>query len=458
MHEQDTHSLGLRRASTVFDAQLAEGDSLAACQDPADDAASGRSGDRVRTPNWRMDAVALISGDIGCERMPRNFPSTASALIASLGASSIFAAVCPDGMVLVREGTYTTASLNQTTTVRPFCMDRTEVTADAYAACVDGGICSKSDMHSECTWGKDGKLPINCVDFNQATFFCAVTGKRLPTEEEWEWAARGGTRGTKYPWGNDNPSGQVCWQHRPDAPEVPAPCPVGSFPAGDSPLGIHDLAGNVSEWTSSVFSVKDESDRVYRVVRGGDYFTWAVSAGVGHRGIEPPSTRSEWTGFRCARDVAPKAIAPASHCTALEKIVLSCEVAGGKVLSVCASKDFAEGKGSLQYRFGKTQNIELAYPGPGADPRSAFKYGVLSESVRGRAAVEERSTGTYLEFRTSAATYVIFSDKGWEGVRVTPVGKKTIELRCQGTVLDDYRWLESAGLPSPSDGRHPPRE
>ena len=60
MHEQDTHSLGLRRASTEFDAQLAEGDSLAVCQDPADDAAPGRSGDRATTPNWRMNAVALI--------------------------------------------------------------------------------------------------------------------------------------------------------------------------------------------------------------------------------------------------------------------------------------------------------------------------------------------------------------------------------------------------------------
>jgi sulfatase-modifying factor enzyme 1 len=379
--------------------------------------------------------------------MHRNYASIASALIAWSGASSVLGAVCPDGMVLLPPGTYAAASLKQTTAVHSFCIDKTEVTAEAYAACVERGNCSKPDAHFECTWGKGKNLPINCVDFNQATFFCAAMGKRLPTEEEWEWAARGGTRGTRYPWGNDQPSSQVCWQHRPDAPEVPGPCLVGSFPGGDSPQGIHDLAGNVSEWTSSVFSVEGESDRVHRVVRGGDYFTWAVSAGVGHRGIEPPSTRSAWTGFRCARDVAPKPLVLASHCAASEKIVLSCEVAGGKVLSVCASKDFADGKGSLQYRFGRVQQVELAHPGPGADPRAVFKYGVFTELVRGRAADEQRESGTYLEFTTAAATYVIFSDKGWQGVRVTPTGGKVSERRCQGTVLDDFRWLEGAGFP-----------
>src|SRR5262249_22284856 len=121
-----------------------------------------------------------------------------------------------------------------------------------------------------CNYGVPGRgdHPINCVDWLQADAFCKAYGKRLPTEEEWEWAARGGARGTTYPWGDEPPGKQVCWDG--EGSELgkgsrQLTCAVGSHRAGDSPLGIHDLAGNVWEWTSSIHTAEA------RVYRGGGW-------------------------------------------------------------------------------------------------------------------------------------------------------------------------------------------
>ena len=88
----------------------------------------------------------------------------------------------------------------RTVSVKTFFIDRTEVTVSAYAECVRAGECSKPSTGGYCNWGERGreKHPINCVDWNQASKFCAWKGKRLPTEAEWEKAARG-TDGRKYP-------------------------------------------------------------------------------------------------------------------------------------------------------------------------------------------------------------------------------------------------------------------
>ena len=93
--------------------------------------------------------------------------------------------------------------------VAAFCMDPTEVTVAAYKGCTS---CSAPSTSGACTWGVAGRdnHPINCVDWNQATAFCSAVGKRLPTEEEWEYAARG-TPAWKFPWGNTPPSNQLCW-------------------------------------------------------------------------------------------------------------------------------------------------------------------------------------------------------------------------------------------------------
>jgi formylglycine-generating enzyme required for sulfatase activity len=181
----------------------------------------------------------------------------------------------------------------QTVTVAPFALDLTEVTVDAYGKCVSAGRCSMPDGGNFCNWGVSGKgrHPINCVDWNQATAYCQWAGKRLPTEPEWEWAARGQARGTKYPWGNDTPGAKACWNRGGQGT-----CDVGGFPSGDAPSGIHDLAGNVWEWTSTVHGSSA------RVSRGGGWRNsspWWLRAANGD-GYDP-SDRFDFLGFRCAR-------------------------------------------------------------------------------------------------------------------------------------------------------------
>ena len=167
-------------------------------------------------------------------------------------------------------------------TVGGFYLDRMEVTVAAYTACVKEGTCSAEHLRqgsldgttfspdSGCNYGVDGKglHPINCVDWKQAEAYCKVAGKRLPTEEEWEYAARGGAAQRTYPWGVEPPSKQACWGD-------PGTCEVGKFPDGDSHWGVHDLAGNVWEWTSSPYCVPYPKAGVCtfanqsRLVRGG---------------------------------------------------------------------------------------------------------------------------------------------------------------------------------------------
>jgi formylglycine-generating enzyme required for sulfatase activity len=143
------------------------------------------------------------------------------------------------------------------------------------------------------TYGATGKgnHPINCTDFLQATAYCKAQGKRLPTEQEWEWAARGQSRGWAFPWGNSEEV-QGCW---PGLKVSSGACAVGSFPRTDAPGGIHDLVGNVYEWTSS------RCDR-WRIVRGGGHISDSfLELHAAIRSSHPPTYRDAHTGFCCAR-------------------------------------------------------------------------------------------------------------------------------------------------------------
>lgn len=142
-----------------------------------------------------------------------------------------------------------------------FCMDRTEVTTSAYAACVASGKCTP--VAGSCNAGVAGRErhPINCVNWPQANAYCKAQGQRLPTKNEWEHAATGGDDRT-YPWGNEPPKDQLCWNgegndlgknNRKDT------CVVGSYPKGDSPFGLSDMSGNVSEW------LEDKYDFEYNI-------------------------------------------------------------------------------------------------------------------------------------------------------------------------------------------------
>ena len=219
-------------------------------------------------------------------------------------------------------------------TLSSFSIDLTEVTVAAYRLCVDEGRCSPSITWDRCNWGRGDREdhPINCVDWLQAEAFCAWAGKRLPTEEEWEYAARG-QDARRLPWGNAPPGPELlnacdkeCGRarERGQSPEAPllfeasdgwaTTAPVGSYPRGESAFGVMDLAGNVWEWTASPFctyaadpaSVSPASPArcadPRRVSRGGGWSdTQPDRVESTRRAGDDPTSWADNRGFRCAR-------------------------------------------------------------------------------------------------------------------------------------------------------------
>ncbi len=182
--------------------------------------------------------------------------------------------------------------------VPAFSLGATEVTAAEYASCVAAQGCAEAGRGDGCNSGvaSRGAHPINCVTFAQAEAYCRHQGLRLPTEEEFELAALG-PEGRAAPWGKGDPKDRLCWG-RADTRE--GTCKAGAFPSGATPQGVQDLAGNVSEWTSTCASPSCADER--RVARGG---AWSSAdprvARAATRLTLKPSDRRNDVGFRCAR-------------------------------------------------------------------------------------------------------------------------------------------------------------
>jgi iron(II)-dependent oxidoreductase len=163
----------------------------------------------------------------------------------------------------------------------------------------------------------DPDAPVVHVCFHEAEAYAAWAGRRLPTEPEWEKAARfdpATGRSRRFPWGDEAPTSE----HANLGQRHLAPSPAGAYPAGASPLGVHQLIGDVWEWTSSdfhgypgfgAFPYREYSQVFfgpkYKVLRGGSFGTDAAACRGTFRNWDYPIRRQIFSGFRCARDVRP---------------------------------------------------------------------------------------------------------------------------------------------------------
>ena len=199
-----------------------------------------------------------------------------------------------------------------------FYIDRYEVTNAQYAACVTTGACepphfTKSDFRSSYYGNAEyDHFPVIYIDWTMARTYCETwRGARLPTEAEWEKAARG-TDGRSYPWGE----GIRCDQANYDGdPKIAAYCvgetaEVGSYESGQSPYGLYDMAGNVFEWTSSInrsfpYDPADGREDLTRggdrVIRGGSWNEDASDLQVFYRSWLGPEYSESEIGIRCAK-------------------------------------------------------------------------------------------------------------------------------------------------------------
>lgn len=185
-----------------------------------------------------------------------------------------------------------------------FFLDKNDVTNAQYKAfCDETGIAPPPQWKSGAFPEGQGDFPVTRVDWYEARAYASWAGKRLPTETEWEHAARG-TDGRTYPWGNDWDDSKVAWSGSPIA--------VGSKPTGASPYGALDMAGNVAQWTSSWFDAYPGSPtkqpdfglKTLKVVRGGVGYGGNNQAQTFYREVCKPDSRNMWVGFRCAKDIS----------------------------------------------------------------------------------------------------------------------------------------------------------
>ena len=190
-----------------------------------------------------------------------------------------------------------------------FYIDTFEVTNARYAECVAAGVCKlpagpDSVTHSGYYSKPEfAHYPVIAVSWTSADIFCKWRGARLPSETEWERAARG-SKPRSYPWGEGIDSTRANYNSF-----VGDTSPVGSYEKGKSPEGVYDLAGNVWEWTADWYDVYPGGDpnsgrgfgQIYRVMRGGSWQDLADSLSSTSRSWDTPDFESFNVGFRCAR-------------------------------------------------------------------------------------------------------------------------------------------------------------
>ncbi len=208
------------------------------------------------------------------------------------------------------EATFANEAPTHRQRIAAFWLARTEVTVAEYERCVVAGRCRSPSVEDGAARFQRLDYPVTQVSFEDASRYCAWRSGRLPTEAEFERAARGASR-RAFPWGNSF-NGRLANHGRLGIDVTDSSdgfvelAPVGSFPDGATPEGILDLAGNVEEWTTDPFSPSYGSPATAeRVVRGGHFASAAPWLRAAARAGRAPDTRQPTLGFRCAWPVEP---------------------------------------------------------------------------------------------------------------------------------------------------------
>lgn len=213
--------------------------------------------------------------------------------------------------VMGEEAAFSDAKPPHRVSVPSFEMSKTLVTVEQYAECVKAGSCSiPGPERNNCNWGKNGysKHPVNCVSWEQAAQYAVFVGGRLPSEAEWEYAARSGGRKQKYPWGDSPATKRLCVM------EADTTMPVCSRPQGNTFQGLCDMAGNLMQWVQDnyqeTYSWAPSDGSAYavstgfRVVRGGSFLNEdPEELRADYRSFAGPREKMAYVGFRVARSI-----------------------------------------------------------------------------------------------------------------------------------------------------------
>jgi formylglycine-generating enzyme required for sulfatase activity len=260
-------------------------------------------------------AAALSLFLTGCGKPKEEAPAAEAAPDTAAAPS-----ITPGEMVLIPAGEFTfghdgepTTAPMQKITTPAYYIDKYEVTMAEYLKfTVEAGYQAQGDWRS--LWAPDkANFPVVNITWDDAVAYAKWAQKRLPTEVEWEKAARG-EKGFRYPWGDEwQPSLSNTFESG-----LKAPAEVGSYAGDVSPYGVRDMLGNVKEWTADSFKPypgskaqnKDFGDK-FRVLRGADYATYGGKYGgvqfhVALRSYYLPDAHFNF-GFRCAKDAPPGA-------------------------------------------------------------------------------------------------------------------------------------------------------